>query len=189
MALGGILILFFGAYAHLAADGSLGATAQAKYETQSQSRLGVPLAARYEFIFSYESIRRYPLFGRGSQDILGADEAGVGVARLRALGIRYQRVETTASDLVPTHSHIFDAWVKYGLLGALFWLALIRIFISALVGIRGAPPVARLMVAYLGILESFDILFNPFGADRRLQLAFGLAVIALARAKDVSADV
>jgi hypothetical protein len=144
-----------------------------KHEEQFETGLGV-LGGRSEFMYSLPAIADSPILGHGSwaknpKYIQQAQSAGFGDLR---------REEGSENEfLIPTHSHVFGAWVEAGLLGALFWLRLWWLAAVSLLGAfkRGDPiwPLTALVASTL----LWDLLFSPFGMHRRFVQAFNASVI------------
>ena len=81
------------------------------------------------------------------------------------------------SFLIPCHSHLMAAWVFSGLAGAIFWLyAYYLVLRFGLYLITQHPPLAP-YYAYLVVAALWDILFSPFGLNRRIEVSFLLVVI------------
>ena len=55
------------------------------------------------------------------------------------MDLGYQRTQAeidryvNQSELIPAHSHFFQAWVWAGIMGAVFWLVILRIVIQVLI--------------------------------------------------------
>lgn len=164
-------------YGYTARHGLLGGQVLQKYETE-QSSLGI-LSGRPEIIVAARAIRDSPIIGHGSW---AKDPKYVAdlQAELHKAGYRGSTVPRSP-DLIPTHSHLFGAWVEAGILGALFWLWMLALAINLLPRVHrlagGFPP----LVAFLAVSFLWDVLFSPFGAERRLVMAFYLTVFLLAR--------
>jgi len=86
-----------------------------------------------------------------------------------------------SQDLIPTHSHLFGAWVEAGVLGAVFWLWTLALVASVLPRLHRLADGRVALVAFLGVSFLWDIVFSPFGAERRLVVPFYLVVFLLAR--------
>lgn len=172
-----IATTLFNLYEFAAEEGALGDYAQEIYETQSQGSFGIILGGRSEIFISTQAIMDSPLIGHGSwaknpkyaQRILELEKFGYEVNYLAA-----------DSDLIPTHSHLFGAWVEAGLIGGLFWIwVLFYCFrvLSNLYIVR--EPLAPLIV-FVGILMLWDVLFSPFGAERRVIMPYNILLMMFA---------
>jgi hypothetical protein len=152
-------------YGHAAASGWMGEQERRKYEAQSETKIGL-LSGRAEFIGALAAIRDSPLLGHGSwalddrmyrRKILEwlEDEKGLE---------RYERDARLGLHLrtVPTHSHIWQAWVWHGLAGGVFWIAILAWMFRYLVqGIHLCRP----LLAYnlmITVSSFWSILFSPF---------------------------
>ena len=170
---------FMKVYEHAAHDGLLGSAAQVKYE-QQVSGLGLILGGRPEMIASLTAIRDSPIIGHGSW---ARDPKYVLLlnAELEKYGLRpydFQSGSSTAlSDLIPEHSHLLGAWVEAGFFGTLFWFWALGLAIAVLSRLYLLRDRMTPLVAYLGLLLVWDILFSPFGAERRLLIPYYLIVL------------
>jgi hypothetical protein len=166
---------FVFAYGRAAKEGLLGPAAAVKYDRQSRGDLGIILAARPELYAAMLAIRDSPLLGHGSWAADPKYRLEMS-AELRSRGyIVHDRAQT--SDVIPSHSHILGAWVDGGFLGALFWAAVIALCVITLGAIRGSPTFYAPLGALLATLLLWDILFSPFGADRRVTVPFAIVVL------------
>ncbi len=156
------------AYGYAAGQGVLGGEAQQRYEAQ-KSGLGVVVSGRPEILVSSRAIRDSPIVGHGSW----AKDPKY------ATGTRFQ-------GLIPTHSHLFGAWVEAGILGAVFWLWALALAASVLPRLHRLADGRVVLVAFLAVFFSWAVLFSPFGAEGRLMMPFYLIVFLLAR-KDILA--
>jgi hypothetical protein len=133
------------------------------------------IGGRTEIMVSSRAIMDSPFFGHGSWakdssylDLLGA-EAGRDIDNNREY-----MANLYDDSLIPTHSHIFGSWVDSGIGGALFWIALFFVFYEALIRtLTFTGKLASLLLFFFG-LELWDIVFSPFGAERRFATAFFL---------------
>lgn len=166
------------AYDHLAGSGALGLKAQQKFDRQSPGVLGVIVGGRSELISAMLAIRDSPLLGHGSwardpnyKYTMSAD------AILLSLG--YPVLAPTPQDdpLLLSHSHILGAWVNAGVLGALFWAWIAWLAGRAVVAIsRSNDPCAPLF-AFLVCSLLWDLLFSPYGAERRIVTSYYIVVV------------
>lgn len=147
-------------YVYAAGEGMLGYDAQEKYFQQSEASEGLLLGGRTELFASSQAILDSPIIGHGSW---AKDNRYVDMI----LAIRPEMIGLLDSGLIPTHSFIFGAWVEAGIMGAIFWgwvFILILKVMAKLFLIR--EPISH-MFAFIGFLMIWDILFSPFGAERR----------------------
>jgi hypothetical protein len=168
-------------YSYTASMGMLGDVAQSKYESQSRGKFGVLIGGRPETLVSLKAIAENPFIGHGSW----AEDPKYSQMLLDELwenGYAMDQADLPrlieGSFLIPTHSHIFGAWVWAGILGAAFWIFFL-IFVargfSALIRVR--PWLAPYM-AYTLSLALWDVFFSPFASYRRITVSL-LVVIVL----------
>lgn len=165
-------------YGYMARHGVLGSHAQQKYERQ-QSSLGIVIGGRREIIAEALAIRDSPIVGHGSW----AKDPKYGTAiqhQLFKAGFTTSEARLV-SDRIPSHSYLFGAWVNAGILGAVFWLWASLLAAVALLRLHRLADGRVVLVAFLGFLFLWDVLFSPLGAEARLVGAFYLAVLLLAR--------
>jgi hypothetical protein len=155
-------------YSFAAGNGWLGAAAEDKFVHQAEGDVNILAGGRPEFLVSLQAIIDSPIIGHGSwaQDpyyVLMYIEI------LKSKGLLAPNATGPEDQvLIPTHSHLFGAWVEWGILGALFWIWLLTMCfrsVYALVNIRDPR-----MCIYVFMLISliWDVLFSPFGAFMRL---------------------
>jgi O-antigen ligase len=165
-------------YERVARDGLLGTAAQVKYERQV-SGLGLILGGRPEILASLSAIRDSPIIGHGSwardpKYVLQMN------AELQSYGMQpygFHTGSTALPDLIPEHSHLLGAWMEAGFFGTLFWFWALGLAIAVLSRLYLLRDRMTPLVAYLGLLLVWDILFSPFGAERRLLIPFYLIVL------------
>jgi hypothetical protein len=164
------------AYSYAAQRGLLGEEAEEKYKQQAEGNLGLFVSARPEILVSSQAILDSPILGHGSwardpyyvSMYIDLAEAGYGFKAVNIL-----------DDLIPTHSHLFGAWVEAGILGAVFWLWCMilvgRVFLNLW---QTREPIAGLLV-FMALSELWDIPFSPYGSERRFLTPFLLAVMIM----------
>ena len=170
-------------YGALAESGVLGRAAAAKYEMQTAGGdVSLILGGRSETLVSIEAIKDSPILGHGSwakdpyYTLLYFD-------KLNELGIKTISFNYFGNEsyLIPSHSHLFGAWVEHGVLGALFWVLILLLTFRALYSILKANVVPSAMVAVSAFLVLWDVLFSPFGGafrfDKALQICILLAAV------------
>jgi hypothetical protein len=173
--LGGAGVAFaLGLYQYSAVSGLLGEDARVKYEAQSQSSIGL-LAGRSEFLASTQAIADSPILGHGSwaKDVHYVD---IMVERLNKLGIAVEG-DAYQSDLIPSHSHLLGAWVEAGLFGAVFWAFVLWQTAVALLSSIRRPDYFVGLVSFILLNMLWDVLFSPFGLDRRVIAAASICLI------------
>ena len=179
------VILFaagFGAlklYGLAAESGMLGERSRDKYETQSAlGDLGILLGGRSESLVTVQAIQDSPLIGHGSwaKDRYYAELRQLMLYRLGFVN----RFIEPENDLIPTHSHLLGSWVEAGVGGALFWVGMLGLIIAALRRLYASDDPLRPYIVFLMFLFIWDILFSPFGAQRRLTNGFLMVVVLFA---------
>jgi O-antigen ligase len=182
-----LLATGFGAiklYGLAAESGMLGERSREKYETQSAlGDLGILLGGRSESLVTVQAIQDSPIIGHGSwaKDRYYADLRQLMLYRLGFVN----RFIEPENDLIPTHSHLLGSWVEAGVGGALFWLGILALIAAALRRLYASDDPLRPYLVFLMFLFIWDILFSPFGAQRRL--TNGFLMVALLFALNASA--
>ncbi len=170
-------------YSFGASGGFLGSRALKKYQDQSSGDLGVLLGGRNEAFASIRAIIDSPVLGHGSwakdaryTDLLYAELSGRGY-----------KVYRGGDDLIPSHSHVLGSWVYAGAAGGVFWVQIMVITIRALKSVFVYPLPMRVVTFFCGSLAIWDILFSPFGAQRRFTtpLYIVLSILASERATEL----
>lgn len=162
---------FVKAYESTARSGALGDAARKKLEQLSYRGQGVILGGRTDVYVATLAIRDSPLLGHGSW----AKDSHY-ITLLRALR-RRGAVREAEPGLIPSHSHLFGAWVQAGLLGAVFWLYVLFLAAGALAELLHRRSHLAPLIAFVAILLAYDILFSPFAAERRLLVPFFVVVL------------
>ena len=119
-----------------------------------------------------------PILGHGSWAKNPGYAARILDARIHGYDIHY--TSHVQSDLIPTHSHLMGAWVEAGVLGALLWLWAIFLVLRVLANLYITREPLGPLLAFIGFLMLWDILFSPFGAERRLTVPFNLVLMMFA---------
>jgi hypothetical protein len=163
-------------YEYAVTSGALGYDALQKYEAQSAGDGGVLLGGRSESLASLQAIRDSPFLGHGSW---AKDAYYVELLKGSALEHGYKS-PYTASDLIPTHSHILGAWVEAGFLGALFWFVALTLTLSGMKALLSYPLPLRVCSLFFGVLLIWDTLFSPFAQERRFTVPAFLLLMILA---------
>jgi len=175
----GLVIMFMGfifinGYEYVAQKGILGEKNLQKYESQASGNLGILIGGRSEILVSVYAIRDSPIIGHGSwaKDHRYADM----LMYLKSV-LGYTSAEPGEEGLIPSHSHIFGAWVEAGILGAVFWIWVLSLPIRVLTGsYRTKEPLSPLIIFFSFILI-WDILFSPYGAERRFITPYYIIVM------------
>ena len=163
-------------YGLAAESGMLGEKSKDKYETQSAlGDLGILLGGRSESLVTVQAIQDSPLIGHGSwaKDRYYAELRQLMLYRL---GFVNRFIEPD-NDLIPTHSHLLGSWVEAGVGGAVFWVGMLALIIAALRRLYASDDPLRCYLVFLMFLFIWDILFSPFGAQRRLTNGFLMVTV------------
>lgn len=154
--------IFMSVYRYAATHGLLGIQAGRRFESQMNGTLGLLLGARREIYASAQAILDRPLLGHGSW-ARGADYVLL-LSELERFGYT---VVLPDNDFIPTHSHLFGAWVEGGALATLPWLFLLGL--AAKVGFSAYSNGDKLStVALVASTQlAWDILFSPLGSRTR----------------------
>lgn len=158
-------------YIYGVTNGYFGEEAREKYIGQTSNGKNIILGARSEIASSIVAIADSPLIGHGSWakdrnlvmvflEFYGAEEDDYGSQEMLRLGI------------IPTHSHLFGAWVEAGLLGFVFWIIIFKYAFSSLFTyIRLNKIPYRLTYIFTLFIFSWDVFFSPFDTERRMSNA------------------
>ena len=172
--------LLITAYSHAAREGFLGTPAAQKYTQESSGRFGVLLGGRPEFFVSSRAIADSPLIGHGSwaKDPKYTNEL-MSVLYQNGYqpdaGFRYAIQHS--GYLIPTHSFLFQSWVEAGLLGAVFWLLVLALTVTTLIGTFRERQLLSPLLAFLSVFLIWNVFFSPYGADGRIVAMFTVAVL------------
>ena len=152
-------------YSWVASSGVLGLEAKDKYEAQNTDSLGVLLGGRAELLVSSTAILDTPLIGHGSwaRDSTYTAQL-VDILEKSGATILY---DPFATDLIPSHSHLFGAWVEAGALGGLFWLWILWLWVLAVKAALNVHTNRPVLIAFALFSFMWDILFSPFAANER----------------------
>lgn len=163
-------------YDAAAASGLLGADAQTKYLAQSGS-LGVLVGGRPEILTSTQAIIDSPILGHGSwaKDFKYVDLL---TARLSSLGYE---IGAGPGDvgLIPAHSYLLGSWVWAGLLGGVFWVAVLLLAGWLLVNLYAVRLGPAPLLVFSTALLLWNIAFSPYGGSSRPLAAYGIALCLL----------
>lgn len=178
VAAGGIIL---SAYSYMAPRGILGEAAKEKFEMQASQSGGKfsVLSGRAELNFSFPKIVESPIIGWGSWV---KDRAYV-MRKCLELGMSWPATRVFVNrngGLIPSHSHLFGAWVEGGIIGAAFWATIWLFTLRALLldGFAIFGPIKPLLL-FLYTNFAWDILFSPFGGERRIWNGFLIWVLVV----------
>jgi len=186
MLIGGILKT----YQIVGESGILPENSQQKFDLNRQAlsgplgMLGFVLAGRNEFLASTQAVYDSPIIGHGSwaedpkyrlllykiNDILGTDRDEATLER---------GIESNAR--IPAHSHIMQAWVWAGILGAAFWFMVLKTTLQILIKSLQYQHEMTLLVIFVSMNIVWDVFFSPFGGGVRFHWAIILSLLALAQ--------
>jgi len=182
--LGGLLIGLIGlgllqGYAYAASEGMLGQKVKEKFQFQDNGSVwGLILGGRFEILGSSQAILDSPIIGHGSW-AKGA-KYRLFMYQLRGLGFNIEQGRldyyVNSSDLIPAHSHLTQAWVWSGVLGAVFWFWILIFMGKAVLKENKFPGELYPLVIYFGIATIWDILFSPLGSFMRILWALRFIV-------------
>jgi len=144
---------------------------RAKHELQSQAKGGILVGGRSEFLIAMRAIYDSPLLGHGSW----AKNAKYANMDLAEYGL--DRRDGSGVNLIPTHSHIFGAWVEAGILGGLFWLVVLALTLRGLLSVFRWSHSLTPLVVFTAIGLLWSIPFSPFGFEDRFFMAFEISII------------
>ena len=163
-------------YDAAASQGLLGPDAQAKYVNQSGD-LGVLVGGRSEALASSQAIMDSPVLGHGSW---AKDFAYVDLLSDRLSSLGYQlRAGSSDLGLIPASSYLMQSWVWAGLLGGVFWLAVLAIAVWLLADPLALRVDMAPLLVFSTVLLIWDIAFSPYGSSARMLACYGLALCLL----------
>jgi len=164
-------------YSILASRGLLYNDGIGKYESQLNEKGEFSiLTGRSELYFTLPKIIKSPILGLGSwpKDLFYVAE------RAEVLGLNPQEVINGTGGLIPAHSHLFGSWLEAGFMGAVFWLYVLYLVLCILMDFMLIKFIrwSGLLSLVLYILV-WDILFSPFGGERRFSNGLYLAIVTI----------
>jgi hypothetical protein len=172
----GVVVLKF--YGFVASSGMLGESSQQKYESQASGDFGLLIGGRQELLVSSLAIMDSPVIGHGSW---AKDPKYIAMLPEMLSKYGYETppisYDEELSDLIPTHSFLFGAWVNSGLLGAVFWFWVIVFCGKILLVLYKSREPLTPVIVFVGINLIWNVLFSPFGAETRLYTAYYLVLI------------
>lgn len=166
--------IFLKTYEHMAQQGILGEKARQIYEQQVSGELGLLIGGRSEILVSCRAIMESPIIGHGSwaKDYRYANEL---IYLKRMLG--YYPGKSNDLGLIPSHSHLFGAWVEAGIVGAVFWVWVLSLPIRGMVMLIRTNEMLTPLFAFYSFLLIWHILFSPFGAELRFMIPYYIIVM------------
>ncbi len=112
----------------------------AKFNTQSEGKLGVLFGGRPETLVAIQAIRDSPIIGHGS---FAVDQRYLELKQDIQYEYGYTDIDTPEdieNPTIPTHSHLTMAWVESGIFGGLFWMYILVLAIRAIFRIALLRP-------------------------------------------------
>lgn len=179
MLLIGILLAIAGVglfqmYDYSARSGLLGQDAKEKYEAQVSGEYGLLLGGRSEVLVSSRAILDSPFLGHGSW---AKDEKYSSLLTELKRQAGYVAGEEDEEGLIPTHSHLLGAWVEAGLFGAIFWAWVLSLPVRVLLKPLREMDYLTPLMSFVAFLLVWDILFSPYGAERRFVTPYYVVVM------------
>lgn len=170
------LVALSTAYDSLAESGTFGYEAQQKAAYQATGQFGSLFSSRSEFLLSFLTIASNPVLGGGTESVASLQDAQSAGAVLNDLG--YANVARALNGGSPAyHSEILGSWAQNGILAMPFWLTVLCLLVLAAYAVVYRETRLPELVAFLAVLGAWDLLFSPFGADRRMWVAATVVTI------------
>lgn len=169
------------AYSYGASSGMFGAEAQEKYESQVMyggGLINMLLGGRSEGLVSTQAIADSPIIGHGSWAKNFKYSMMLADLRRNFSEVNEGAVtDDTMDGLIPSHSYLLGAWVEAGIVGGAFWLFIILwMLFRVLPAAWLSGDVVGLFVVMSLPLFFWNVLFSPFGANVRVEVAGFLAI-------------
>jgi hypothetical protein len=168
------LILAFSLYSNLAFSGKLGEAAYEKYVSQANSGAGLIRNSRPELNIALSTLATKPIVGFGPFPRLNDSQYSelISSSNYQESTTRLDYLLTSTKGNIPSHSAILQFWLWGGVLALalpLFWLT---IAVKSFRYFAGRP-----FVVFVASLFIWDLLFSPFGANKRLYSAIILSIL------------
>jgi hypothetical protein len=163
-------------YMSAAENGWLGVDAQSKLRDQTGAA-GILLGGRSEILASGQAIIDSPIIGHGSW---AKDPQYAAIMDERKAELGYKKARGDDSDLIPTHSYIFGAWVEAGIAGAVFWLWILYLAVTMLLRTQGSAT-TLFQSSFIAFLLCWNIVFSPYGAEQRFATTYFIVAIIMFR--------
>ena len=162
-------------YSLTAGAGFAGFEAKQKYEEQTSGDLSLLQSGRSESLVSIQAIADSPILGHGSwaKDV---KYVAMLVDSLKSHGIVISD-NLYLNTLIPSHSHLAGSWVEAGVLGGVFWIAVLIIAVIAFYRAFKLAPQFFPIVVFSLVSLLWDVLFSPFGGDLRFTTAAKLCLV------------
>ena len=165
-------------YGYMAEHGYLDERSRQVYERQYSGALGVLLGGRSEILASGRAVLDSPIIGHGSW--AKNPDYVTYLLDLRHLGYDVHYLSKVGSELIPSHSHLMGSWVEAGIMGAVFWCWVLLLAFRVMSHQYMVREPLGPLIAFIGFSMVWDILFSPFGAERRYIVPFYFVVMMFA---------
>ena len=162
-------------YLDLALSGRLGDSEIGRARILAESDLG-PLAARKEFAFSTRAFIESPIIGRGFDPVVSAEILNSGAQELLKNGVK---IDYAYLSEFPMHSFLMSSLVQGGIFAGLFWLLMLLRAAQAIIYSTILEYSLRPLTVYICLSMIGRILFSPYGALERLNVAFFASYILI----------
>lgn len=155
---------------------------ESKYEFQLNSG-NILLVARPELIGSWIAISAAPVIGLGSMPALDQVQMAQAVETLAGVGavVTPDELERLFGAGLNSHSLLFGAWVRSGVLGALPWLFMIYLGIRSMTS-KKTPKAFVPLASFWTLVVTWDNLFSAYQPHLPVMMgafvAFSLAISA-----------
>lgn len=162
------------AYSWSAESGMLGERAYTKYMSQSRNRFGLIFGGRGDVVAAGMAIADSPLIGQGSWP---KDRNGYLARACELTETKLpQDFYRSAFPIIPSHSHVMQAWMEGGIMGGVFWLYVLVIIAIGLASQAQDREKLLLWACVVATSLVWNILFSPISArvDESLLVAFFL---------------
>ena len=145
--------------------------------SRSPARWGSWLAAGLEVLASSQAILDSPILGHGSW---AKDFKYVDLLTARLSSLNYE-IGAAPSDvgLIPAHSYLLGSWVWAGLLGGVFWLAILLLAGMLLVNLYAVRLGLAPLLVFSTALLTWNVAFSPYSSSSRLLAMYGIALCLL----------
>lgn len=150
---------------------------QQKFEAQSGGELGVLIGARPEIPVALRAIADAPIFGHGSYAVDPKYQFLLQDFQYKYGYSGSDDPADIADPGIPTHSHLTMSWVEGGVLASFLFFYILYLIVRAIVIISAERPPLAPFYAFVFITYGWDILFSPFGYDRRVFEGFFLVLL------------
>ncbi len=174
-----LLLLSLQAYSNLVGNGTFGQSKQAEFQQQSTSKFGLIGGGRSDFFSAVAFIRESPIIGHGSYAaVTDINRSKV----IDAIGQVNPGIFQTSSSFgigqqIPAHSIILQFWLWFGAIATLPWLWFLFTCIRYLYSSLHKYAEGSLLPIYLSCLCIWDLIFSPYGADRKFSMPLYFVII------------